>query len=189
MHSRRQLHRVRASSGASRPCSSNRGGRSALRLAALLTLLLTPLLGACSDQYDGVRPVTVRVSGTAVTDRLMTASYPHLPYAVVFILDCAGTEACPVWGSDAIEFTVPGDDERAVRATAERCTDSWDDCELVFTPEQPSLTVWLPDGIYRFQARAYAEAAGTPKEYCQDAVFTVGPRKDNAVEVQLEDCP
>lgn len=188
MHSRRQLHRVPAS-GASRPWPSGLGGRNALRLAMLLTLLLTPLLGACSDQYGGARPVSVRVSGATTMDRLMTASYPPLPYAVVYILDCAGNEVCAEWGLGAIEFTVPGDGERAVRATAERCTDGWDDCELLFTPEQPSLTVWLRDGIYRFQARAYAEVAGAPKEYCQDVVFTVGPKKDNAVEVQLEDCP
>lgn len=153
---------------------------------ALLVLLMT----SCGNPYLGARPVTFQLAPRTAGPASVTSQALPTPRVEAILLDCnpvAG--ACDSITAAAIKFTGL-DGEKAVRATGERCpAGELTDCTLTFTPESPSLTVWLSEGDYALEAQAYALESGLPTEYCQPSLpFAVGAGEENTVTITLEPC-
>lgn len=162
------------------------GAARGLRLA--LAMLTAFLVVSCDRPYLGVRPVSLRVHGPGGVAAFSLLSERELPYVSAYVLDCTpgGCE-----GAEAIQFEQVSGADDARSMTDRRCADERSACELVFTPARPSLTVWLADGAYALEARAFAPVGGSPADFCIEgglAMFDVGPGKANDVDVTLGEC-
>src|SRR5690606_26389073 len=133
-------------------------------LRYLLMGIIASSLVACGQSDPQVRQVTIMVQ-EVIPQRLSLASdVVELPYATVVILECGADLGC----EEAVEFEEIGSSGAAVRMTGLRCDSDTDmsDCELIFTPGSPKVTVWMRDGDYALLARAFAEPGGVFTEYC-----------------------
>lgn len=148
-----------------------------------LSLLL--MLAACDQGAvapQAARPVTLKIS--LARTGLHAAS--DVPRVEVHVYSCDVSQPCTTQSDDAAIVEVG----ESGRLTGGECEEEGQGCELVFTPQQPSRTLWLPDGRYALTAAAYLDGSGAPA-YCNEPVsFTVGAAGDSEVLVVMsDDCP
>lgn len=155
----------------------------AARAALLLTTLFAFLLAAC-DQGSGNEPRSAR----AVTIKLSLSSTglraaSDVPRLDLHLYACNTSEPCTPQAADAAILELDEDG----RLTGGECAAEGEGCELVFTPQRPTRTLWLPDGEYALAAAAYLDDSGTPAFCNEPTSFTVSASGDDEVLVAMSD--
>jgi len=129
-------------------------------------------------------PVVFEVGGVQVQG--LSAMSGPVPRIEVVVYDCSGSASCDA-GTDELAALSFGPEGRPGEECAAADVAS---CALLFTPEEPSRTLWLPDGSFLLTANAFVGAedgSGAPS-YCASVPFGVGPGEANLVEIHLSTC-
>lgn len=155
----------------------------AARAALLLTTLFAFLLAAC-DQGSGnetrsARAVTIKL-GLSSTGLRAASDVPRVD---LLLYACNISEPCTPQDADAAILELDEDG----RLTGGECAAEGEGCELVFTPQRPTRTLWLPDGEYALAAAAYLDDSGTPAFCNEPTSFTVSASGDDEVLVAMSD--
>ena len=170
---------------ASRGARERRDGRFGRVMKALWAYgLLVIALTSCGMRSSALWPVVFEVGGVQVQG--LSAMSGPVPRIEVVVYDCSGSASCDA-GTDELAALSFGPEGRPGEECAAADVAS---CALLFTPEEPSRTLWLPDGSFLLTANAFVEAedgSGAPS-YCASVPFGVGPGEANLVEIHLSTC-
>jgi|GEM_PF-6257131 len=146
-------------------------------LVALMAILVACDQGAAGPQATRAVNLKVRLGYAGVH-----AAASEVPRVEVHLFGCESSPCAP----QAADASILEIDESG-RLTGEECPVEGAGCEVVFTPQQPTRTLWLPDGDYAVTAAAYLADGDTPAYCSEPSSFAVGATGDNEVLIVMSD--